>query len=141
MKPDSSFASSADHAQVGREREVEPGADRAAADRGDRRRRELADAREAAVDRAHAAVALVLGGVAAGLGERRAVAARAEVAALAAHDHRADGRVGVDLLARRRQRLGHRDRQRVAPLRRVQRQDRDAVVAALELDLRHGAPP
>jgi len=131
----------ADDADVGRQREVQAGADGSAADRGDRRRRELADPREAAVDRAHAAVALVLGGIAAGLGERRAVAARAEVRARAAHDHRSHGLVGVDLLARRGQRLRHRDGQRVAPLRRVQGQDRDPVLAALELDLRHGAPP
>ena len=44
-----------DDAQVGRQREVQPGADGAAADGRDRRRRELADAGEGAVDRATAA--------------------------------------------------------------------------------------
>ena len=43
-------------------------------------------------------------------------------------DQRADLRLGVHLVERRDQLVGHRRRQRVAPVRGVQRHDRDAAV-------------
>jgi hypothetical protein len=123
------------HAQVGGEHEVEARPDRSAPHRGDRRRLEHADARERAVDGAETGVDPGVGRVAAGGVERRAVAARAEEAALAAHDHRAHVMVGVELVAGGHQLVGHVDGDRVAPAGGVQREDRHAAVAALDRDL------
>ena len=126
-----------DDAQVGGEHEVEARPHGAAAHRRDRRRLELTDARERAVDRADPRVGLGGGGVASRLGERGAVAARAEEAARAADHHGADRRVGVELLAGGHELVGHRHRERVAPLGRVQAEHRHAVAVALDRDLAH----
>ena len=81
-----------DDAQVRGEREVEARADRAAADRRDRRRLERAHAGERVVDAAHGAVELGLGRVLARRGELRPVTAGAEERAFAGDDHGADRR-------------------------------------------------
>jgi hypothetical protein len=95
-----------DDAQVGGERQVDPRAHRGAADRGDRRHLQGAHPAEGGVDRAELLVRLVLGLVAA----RRpapAVGAGAERAAGPADDGRADRRVGVHLVAQRRELQPH----------------------------------
>src|ERR671916_1465131 len=128
-----------DDAQVGGEGQVDPRADRGAADGGDGRHLQRAHAAEGGVDRAELLVGLVLGLVAA----RRpapAVGAGAEGAARAADDGRADRRVGVHLVAQLRQLQPHLRGEPVLDLGVVDREHGDAAVP-LQLDLSHGGCP
>jgi len=95
---------------------------------------------ERLVDQAHVAVVAGFGRIGSGGAQRVAVCARAEVPALAADHRRAhrpvrvDGGRGVDEFAR------HRDGERVAALRREQRDDGDAA-ADLQTDFSHAEHP
>jgi hypothetical protein len=113
-------------ADVAHEGEVHARADGSAVDRGDGRQRRAAHAQEALVDRPEA--------LALGLAEVAEVGARAERGRRAGDDDRPDPVVGLQAVERLDDVGDELVVQRVAALRVVQRDDRDALLAA-DLDL------
>ena len=110
---------------VAREREVHPGSDCGAVDRGDRRQRRSGDADEALVDTAQAAALRAA--------EVRQVGAGAERWRRAGDDDGAYVVIRLETVHRFDDLVDHRQVQRVAPLGVVERDNGDAV-ADLDVD-------
>jgi hypothetical protein len=121
--------------EVGGEGEVDSGPDRPAPDGGDRRRLQLADPGEGAVDDGQVGVGRFAERVGAGTGQRVPVGAGAEVRS-AGHHHGADLPVAVDLFAGFHQVGGHGRREGVAAVGGGQGDDGDVAVDG-KLDLAH----
>jgi len=135
MKPET-LGVARDDADVGGEHEVEARAHSAAADRGDGRGLELADAGERAVDHTEAGIHLRVRRIAPGRLQCAAIATGAEEAAGAANHHGPDLGIAVQLLAGGDELLRHRHRERVPPSGRIEAENRDAAVAPLDRYLR-----
>ena len=115
-------------ADVAREREVHPGADGGAVDRGDRRQRRTQHAEESFVDRHDRAALAIVGVRRRERAEARDVGAAAERGRLAGDHDRADRRRSLRAGRRsRRSRATIGARHRVATLPVDERDDRDAV--------------
>ena len=117
-------------AHVGGQRQVQPGADGRAVDRGDRRQRAVGDGEEAVVDHAQA----VLGGLA----ERGEVGAGAERLACAGHDQRVHVGVGLGGVDGRAQGRGDLGGDGVAAVGVVDGDEGDAVVDVDQYRIGHG---
>ncbi len=127
-----------DH-EITAEREVAPGARGDAVDRGDRRDRQLVQAKRGAPDHAHRRDCAAGTTQAAVLRRAREVGARTERVAGAGDDEHAVGAVQGDLVEEVDEALPHLERDRVLTGRTIDREPHHAVVALDEQSFhRHG---
>ena len=116
---------------VAGERQIGAGAGRDAVDRGDHRQRQLPDF----FDHRVIVVEQIGDIVRVGVDDRGQVLAGAEAAPGAGQQHRAAGFVGLRVVERGDDRVGHLRRQRIEPLRPVQR---DLAIEGMGVDEDHG---